>query len=391
MFKSLKYLFANNKWALWLAIGLLLCNVNQWLTLSVLLYALTYAKEDTVLPSFFEFTGILLLLLLFFFFLVATDTHNMDIPTCLCMCFTSIVIYANGYAYSIKKHSFSEIYSLFIIIAIIIALPHVVVTIIDIFQNGLINEGRRLSILDSEKQLDTTLRVVNMSLSLIGCSYLFWLKDKAFSSRDYVYIFALFSIISLFCSMHYLSRSGLTLFLVPLIISLLWGKKHFSFSTIFFVAIIVLAIYYFSTSELFSLYEAREKEYSSVSNFGGRDKKWRIAWDFIKHNPLGEKNELYAHNMWLDFGKDGGIISFILFVLFSLINYLRIIKITTNKNIDKIVRFTITVFSIQIFLTCFTECIHEGARGYLYVYFLICGYTNRYAKLLSVSNRSRVK
>ena len=365
-----------------LALGLLLFNVNQWLALSVILYTVFRFKVLSSNGTSIGAPMFLLCISMLFFFLISVSNESMDLPSCMCMCFTSCLLFISGWKLSSRINDERTNLYFFSIISCALALPHIVVTFQDILHSGLINEGRRLAILDEDLQMDTTLRVIFLSLSMIGTSFLFWNSEGNREYTRFKYIIAIVSVMALFCCLHYLSRTGLFLFAMPLALSFLWSRRKISFSTIAIIVIIVAGIQVFGNSELFTLYQAREKDYSSVSNFGGRDERWLTAIAFILNNPFGSSlsNTIYAHNMWLDFGKDGGIISFILLVLFSLYCYFTLFSSVMHRRLKGVVAFMCVVYTIQMFSSNFTECIHEGARGFLYVYFLLTGYITGYCK-----------
>ncbi|MEG1644403.1 MAG: O-antigen ligase family protein [Alistipes sp.] len=266
-------------------------------------------------------------------------------------------------------------------ISIISALPHLYITITDVFSSGLINPERTISILDDDDSINVTLRVVFLSLSL-GLFGIIVHRSQNKLEKKIKTIALAFAVMALLCVIHYVSRTGLTLLVASIIVGILYTRRLRTLSIFIMTIIIFIVVWQWQsiqTSELFSIYAEREIEGSSFQDAGGRVEIWQEFLSKISSHPFGgitSREYNYAHNLWLDITRIAGVIPFILLLLFSIINirnlYTRCFK-TQGYCLYKRILF---LWGITFLLQLSIEPIFQGAPYYLMLYTLFCGIVN---------------
>ena len=75
----------------------------------------------------------------------------------------------------------------------------------------------------------------------------------------------------------------------------------------------------------------QDSKASSAASAGGRTGLWQEALSKVVAKPLGWTSDHYAHNLWLDTAKVGGVLSLVLLLWFNTLNLNNIRKILTKK------------------------------------------------------------
>lgn len=341
----------------------------------------------------YSFTNLIILLIVFWLYRsngISNGTIT-NIPGWI-ITISSILMYLIGMSYGKYYQSGKDVLYIFFMLSIAFALPHLLLTIEDIFKTGLINPERHLEILD-EDQRNTTQRVIELSLCLSAISFTFC-NTKVRKSNKEINYFVLLSIIAFICSLHYVSRTGIALFGISLLLGFLLFRKKGTTFNITAVLLVIAAVAIFNNTAIGSIYAERETTAgASIIEGGGRFEKWGIWTALVLSNPGGirELDSLqdfygFAHNMWIDFGKYAGVASFFLLIFFSLRNVYHCVAIYFNKHVnDSLLKQLILIFVIIFFLANMTEPIHEGSPSYFYLYFFFCGITD----VIYFQNRSR--
>ena len=350
-------------------LGIALCSVNPWITFFLLTVASIYIFITKNNFGVFDFSTILLLTI-FAFFAYNSITFGGVAPR-LVLWYTIPSLFSFFIGRNIVKriNQTENIYFFFFVCAFSLALPNLIITILDIYHNGLINPLRTLSIIDSDVQKAVTARAIELSLALSGIAFAFR-KDN--SLKKTTKWFVIMSIVSFICILHYLSRTGVVLFAISIIIGALFNKKISSAVVFLILGIVVYSV--LRQIGIIQLFEEREIVGSSFSDAGGRVERWSYGWKMMLEHPSGYFRETgFSHNFWLDFATSGGIMSFITLTLFSVIIFIKSIVLFKNKEIPNYLRQVILLFSIIFLLGFFTEPIHLGETSTMYVYFLFSG------------------
>jgi hypothetical protein len=201
-------------------------------------------------------------------------------------------------------------------------------------------------------------------------------------------ILILIYIISLLCIFRLGSRTGIVLtsltLVFAIVIVLLKQSTVKNLKFLFRLAVIGILIFNFVPLDLNADYlstlghRLQDPYASSSSSAGGRTKLWQNAIDnFIKY-PLGWEARRYSHNVWLDVAKVGGIIPFILLIIFNfrnLYNLKTIFKFPKN-NLEINVAFTL--FTIGPLIYFFVEPALEGSFFVFTFFCLIQGILKGY-------------
>lgn len=347
-----------------------ICNI------ACFLYMQRWPSKQTIRTSL-----LILVLAMIFYLEESLSTNTGTLFNGLMLVVMSYVSYSIGAKFSSHNRTERSYFFLLLFIVVFVALPHLYITIYDIWENGLLNPERTLSIIDADHQRAVTQRTVELSLAL-GSSAFFFFKTDDIILKVYKIILILVSVLALLCTLHYVSRTGLVIFGVSLILGFIL-QGRLSLQSILIIVIVIMIFNEVSNTELFEIYGEREIAGSSISDFGGRTNRWAWAWDYIFSNPLGGRKETYnyAHNFWLDFGKDGGLLAFLLLVMFSLYYLFNALKTKLLCIIPKSISYISIVIAFSFFLALFTEAVHEGCPIFMYCFFIVCGATNTIVKM----------
>ena len=287
---------------------------------------------------------------------------------------------------------YDQTYLILFIIIFSFAIPSVIIVISDIIKNGFINVMR---LIENEKgeYLAATLHGVKFSLG-ISCLGLIFAPTENIIEKRYRLIFIIFGFICLICNIHLLNRTGLIIIGFVFLTILLSRIFFIGFKNNFIILFLFTILFFgfFSSSlgtKVLIGFNDRQEEQIFESVAGGRGSRWSQGIDLIINKPFGGGNFLfgkryYSHNFWLDVGVMGGIIPFVLLVIFTLIN------ININRLlIKKAFVFSffygsiLLVLNIAFMLTFFVEPILEGNSQYVYAYFMFVGMTSMVNKKTS--------
>lgn len=317
-----------------------------------------------------DIPSVILVMSLLSFAYIGVTSNLVTLHNSIWYTVPSLFAFLIGKNICFKHNNQQYIYIWLFFMALFLAIPHIFVTFIDIFRTGLINPDRTLSLYDETTQRAVTARTVELSLAIAGIGF-YWVKDEKNNLNKNTFI--ILSIFAELCTLHYVSRTGIFLFLLSFIIGMI-SFKRFSGKLLLTICIVIVLAFFLQDSVLFQLFADREQEGSNITDAGGRTERWALGLSMLLSNPLGYHIEdWYAHNFWLDFGRDGGLISTILLTIFSLCVLFQSFKIRTLKVVNKKLRFIILLYSLVFIATLFSEPVHSGARMYMYMYFMFSG------------------
>ena len=295
----------------------------------------------------------------------------------------SIVLYLCGNYFAIRWKYGEIILFLLFLVSLTIALPHFYYTISDIFQNGLINPHRYLSILGEDQQIITQRAIlISLCTGAIGLAPLWSLKGER-SVRRLIRFFVALSFVAVLCVIHYVSRTGVVIFLVSFIVGQYMNSRKSKYRNVFLLIVFCVLLFYVSfETEVGIVFMERNND--TLFQASGRSGKWELFFNLLLQNPMGIENlayvtstYAYAHNLWLDFGKYGGLLSFVLLSVFSIINIIKCCKVFFNKSrSDILLKQLCFLFAIVFFLANMTEPILEGVRPFWFAYCFYCGLTD---------------
>lgn len=353
-----------------LLLSVLLLNVSPLLTIICffLLLIRNIDKKHIILGGLLF---ALLLLTMVSFAYNGVSNELVTIHNAIWYTVPSVIAFLIGLNICNKIKDQRYLYLWFFMMAFVLALPHVIVTVADIMHTGLVNAERHLSVLGvTEEQRATTARTVELSLAISGIGMLL-LKNK--TQEKYIKLFIMLSVLAELCTLHYVSRTGVVLFLLAILIGIIALQK-FSGKSLFIIISLLLLFWLFQDSSMFKVFADREIDGSNFADAGGRTERWTLGFSMLLASPNGYNIEgWYAHNFWLDFGREGGLFAFYMLVIFSIYILITTIKIQRSKSLNINVKFCVLLFSIIFIATLFTEPVHSGARMFMYFYFMFSG------------------
>lgn len=359
-----------------ISLSILLSNIFPWAIVLGSLY-LCFLYPDK--KAFYSITFLLLVLAVGSFIFIGFNNSNITVQMFIYYSFASFCCYGVGCRIIDYGKSASDILYAFAIIIISLALPHIIVTVYDIFTVGLVNPDRELSTLSSEdNQRSVCQRTVEISLCIGSIAFFFFKPFNTISFKTKRMLVIAACVCEL-CALHYVSRTGIAILCIGIFIGLLfkWGV---SFKTCLFILCLMIGFHFIQNTQLFEVFNSRESDYSNISNVGLRTVRWEWGIEEIRTHPFGSTtymNALHsnAHNFWIDYGKISGIIPFVLLIIFSLRNIYQTLRVILKKM--RLMSYFALVFTPIFVATLMTEPIHEGAPLYMFMYFLYTGMIDR--------------
>lgn len=160
-------------------------------------------------------------------------------------------------------------------------------------------------------------------------------------------------------------------------------KRAFKIAIIILVGIIsVMAIY---KNNLWNIKNSIESsniakrfsdKYTNQSDYN-RFESQILGLKSIFENPLGTEQNIgnlkYAHNMWLDVGKEYGLIPFVLLAIYSVSTIFTLIQLIKNSKISIKYKILITSIYLGVNINFFTEPIMQGIPFFFIMFTLING------------------
>ena len=355
-----------------LIIGLLLAIVLYSIHPLYSITALLISLQQTRSYVQFEPCGIILMISLLLYAYVGYSTRHVTATNILWCVLPAALSFLLGRKIGRDYYSYDLLLIVFVVF-LGLALPHIVLTLIDIVENGLVNPERTLSIFGgNEQQRAVTGRTMELSLAIGGFSMLF-VKNGSILQKKICWLFVILAVLAEICTLHYLSRTGIVLLIISVFVGVIYQKGN-SRQTLLFCFLFIIGCYLLSDSQLFNLFRERELEGSNLADAGGRTERWAIGFTMLLSNHSGYVIEdFYAHNFWLDYGRDGGIYASVLMFLFSMSILFKSLKLHKNSFSNPCLSYCLIVWSIVAFAALFTEPVHVGAPVFMHMYFLISG------------------
>lgn len=288
----------------------------------------------------------------------------------------SIMAIFIGYNYAYKYRNDFSMCILLYTISFSLAFPNIIITIYDIFNTGLINPERSLTSITGEgEERAVTGRTIELTLAISGISMIYFIRYLKHRSK-YIKLYVVTSIVAEICTLHYVSRTGIAIFLISIIIGYLYTYRgRHNFRDILILCILaIICLCYLKNSAIYEVFADREIEGSNIYDAGGRSARWGYGLFSLLENPIGYQSyDWYVHNFWLDFGREGGLIPSLLLMLFSIFILIICTCLQSFRKIPKYIRFNILIFIYIINIAFFTEPVHSGSTISMYFYFMLSG------------------
>lgn len=219
---------------------------------------------------------------------------------------------------------------LIVLITLCIAFPAIFDCIQDTIDTGQLINVKRSLFDNGEKVRGATGYGMMLSLSagLIG---LILIPTTNIFDKRIKSVCLILALLAIFSTVHLLNRTGLALSLISIVIVSIKQKPSAKqFLYVIFILVILAILYYFYFADSVYLSEAiieyanRDSGIGSVSSLSGRDIRYLTAIETIFEHPFVSSdgidlrgNKTFAHNLWLDGGLRGGILSMVLLIIIS--------------------------------------------------------------------------
>tara|TARA_Y100001933_G_C18982911_1_gene557340 strand:- start:1078 stop:2127 length:1050 start_codon:yes stop_codon:yes gene_type:complete len=283
--------------------------------------------------------------------------------------FVPVTLYLLGKYFADKlNNDIQKLFILFLISGVIFSITSFLSVITDLLTNGFADVNRNLPNFWTGQIIPATITGSYFSV-IMTIPALLIPRIKGVSKLIKVFLLIYF-FISIACVLRIGSRTQLGISVIALVASLLFIVPKQSFKrNIFLIVLFAGSILYIVQTVNFDLnqdwlsaYANRMEDNDDFSSGGGRTIRWEKSLINLFEKPLGwDEDEFgHAHNLWFDVLRIGGIIPFILLIIYTSANYLIILGAIKKKVSDFAFQNQILVNTIG-FTTVFTlEPILEG-------------------------------
>lgn len=250
----------------------------------------------------------------------------------------------------------------------------------DIIQNGFVNITRSFSIWGASTErsaISATLYGLIASLGLVGLPFFF---IKTGTKPIIKCIFLILGICSIMTVLQLVNRTGLVVVALTFIILILYNYKSRFFhiiaacAALIFIFCLLIKLQIIN-QDVFQAYIDRNDGVGSVSTAGGRTERWITGFQNIFIYPFGWAHAKiqysYAHNLWLDVARAGGILSFIPLVIATVFSYKTFFKLLRFR--DRKFMPLLLGLNVCFFLSSFVEPVIEAIPLYFYLYLMLWG------------------
>lgn len=259
-------------------------------------------------------------------------------------------------------------------------------TLKDIALVGIVNDTRILleDSGESYEILALTATLYGMMASIgIGCiASIYTKKQKLWLKLGFI----LLSIFSLLVAIHLVNRTGLIICFTCLVVSFIISTRFNVIKMTVMLSILVLIGFIIVSSgvidqEIFDAYSKREEHSTyDASTLGGRSELWLISIENLFRRPFGwSANEHgFAHNLWLDIARVGGLLPFLPFLAVTFLYLKNLLRLITKKSSSNFIIIMISI-NIGTLLSSAVEPVIGGSLLFFCLLMMIWGMTKSLA------------
>lgn len=377
-----KYLIQNNYSLLILLVSFIISSymMNYWFMLPCIFLLFLNKQIGFVQKGKIDADLLLLTFTFATYSIIALLNNNTNLTTILTRSTPAVLFFAIGYNLTNKNKDTTYWYFILLLVAFFTSIINIYNGLIDTVQNGFIVPERMFGA-DKDEFEQTTSLICSEIIPTIACIGLFFDNPSYVNNKKLRWFGIILAILGELCAIHYVSRAGILIMGVSVILGLLYRSK-FNLRTISFLIITFAAYLYFLQSDAYAVFELKNETGGDLATGNGRDERMLYWLGRIMESPLGIadwKNQYslhsWAHNFWLDFTKECGLIPGIALVYFSLRNLYFVARIALRRKMNKSVAQLVLLLGIAYFLTLFTEPTMQGAPLLMYSYLFFCGIT----------------
>lgn len=286
--------------------------------------------------------------------------------------------YLIGKSFHPKGTQSYPLFKFMFLVGLSFSLPSIISILLVINEKGFVTLERDVSLIWNDTIIPATnmaaFFVLNMSIPAFLIAY--FKKFNLF----YKLLLTITFIISVVCLLRLGSRTQLSIFFITFLVTLVYlirkqtlKQNLMLFGTLFVLFNVFLSYVSFGkNSDIMSAFTGRmdSKKYGAATA-GGRTERWSKSIINLWEEPLGwQLTEFgYSHNMWFDVARVGGTLSFILLLIFTVVNVITIKNAiqTDHKNI--LLNTIFICYNLSFYLLFFVEPVFDG---YFPVFILYC-------------------
>lgn len=302
--------------------------------------------------------------------------------------FTAPFFYLWG-KYLIDKSSHEKtLFYLFLIVGIIISASSLLSVILNVMEGGLAQRSRSIAMIWTGTLTNATGMaapyIINMAIPAILLS-----GYKRLSKPVIVIMISVF-ILSLLCAIRLGSRTQLAITLITLLVILIFQWPHRNTKqnlTIIFVLVMAGFLVYRNVSfdwdaDWLSSFAGRMEKHGAneLATGGGRTDRWEKSLSNLFTKPLGWGLEEFgfAHNLWLDVARAGGIISLFLLSILTVRVWTRLRKFIKKYRSNLLITATVLTGMLAFTLLFLVDVIMDGSYYLFATFFLLYGAIIKY-------------
>jgi hypothetical protein len=186
--------------------------------------------------------------------------------------------------------------------------------------------------------------------------------------------------------------------IISIVVSLLFvvpnQKLKANFKLFLALGFVALIIYLFVPLDLNANYlstlGSRLQESDNASSAGGRTGRWMSSINNLFTKPLGwNLNEFgYAHNLWLDVARFGGLIPLSILLIFTFRSIGKIVKLATINSEQLFFNTLLIAYTTATFLMFFVEPIMDSLNLFYFftTFCLLQGIINGISKKFTIKS-----
>lgn len=300
--------------------------------------------------------------------------------------FTPPFLYLWGKYFSAKLANGTPIFFALIIMGFLFSISALISILLNIAEGGFVQHNRSIPMFWSDLPLSATKMgsylTFNMCIPAILLS-----SSKKLNTITKILLTTTF-VLSLICALRLGSRTQLVVMLATFLFALVYiFPKQTLKQNITVIFLLLIGIFFVFRNVSFDLnadwmtsFAGRmEGGTSEMASGGGRTERWVKSFQYMFTDPLGwDLQEFgYAHNLWLDVLRAGGIIPFLILIIYSVRSFFQIKKIYKISNHISL-NSLVYIYALAFLLLFMVEPIIEGVFPFFVLFCLYKGAINQH-------------
>ena len=284
-----------------------------------------------------------------------------------------------------------QLFKFIFISGLLFSLPAMISVLVSVYNKGFVTLQRDVPLIWGDTIIPATNMAAYFLLNMSIPAFLV-ANFKKFNLGYKIVMLSTF-ILSVVCVLRLGSRTQLSIFFITFLASLVYLVRRQTvkqnvilFGVLFFIFNIFISYVSFGKdSDIMSAFAGRmESKKYGAATAGGRTERWSKSIVNLWEKPLGWPVDDFgfSHNLWFDVARVGGTLSFILLLIFSIKNIVKIKKaIGLNKN-NILLNTLFICYGLSFYLLFFVEPIFDG---YFPVFVLYCFFLGIIAQYIATN------